>query len=365
MDLYTLNNLWERTAVVDRFTSLIWTERWAGYGEFELTLPATPENRALFAINTPLAIDKSYRVMLVEQVEGKYSDDDVLTVKGRSLEAFLMNRVARNSGQSLTASPKWVYSNTPQAVGEYMLNTAFINTADALPRLFLGQGPVPADTITAIETNTVTWEQPPTDMYEAMVTLCSQYELGFRMLRDPGANQVFVKVYTGVDRTNQQRVTTFPNIIFSRDLDNFVDVTELTSNVAHKTHAQVMSPQGYVEVYANGGVVDSYGLAKRTMPVIADAVPGVSSPSAAQVTQYLTRVGQTALGQQRLLRYFDGQAAQMNGYVYQTDYWLGDIVEIRSVDGERGYRRVSEQIFVSDEEGERNYPTLAATIVRT
>ena len=41
------------------------------------------------------------------------------------------------------------------------------------------------------------------------------------------------------------------------------------------------------------------------------------------------------------------------------DYYLGDLVEMRNVDGIANQMRVTEQIFVSDKEGERIYPTLA------
>ena len=55
----------------------------------------------------------------------------------------------------------------------------------------------------------------------------------------------------------------------------------------------------------------------------------------------------------------DGEIRQNSQYVYNRDYYLGDLVEMRNVDGVANQMRVTEQIFVSDKEGERTYPTLA------
>jgi hypothetical protein len=40
------------------------------------------------------------------------------------------------------------------------------------------------------------------------------------------------------------------------------------------------------------------------------------------------------------------------------DYRLGDLVEMRNGDKATTHRRVTEQIFVSDSQGDRSYPTL-------
>lgn len=365
MELYVLNKTtWERQYAIDTFTSLIWTERWAGYGEFELSVPLTDDNRFYFSVGNALEMSLSYRVMLVDSAEAKFDTDDVLIIKGRSFEAFLFYRVARVDQISLAGSPKWIINNEPLKVAETMLDRAFINTVDGPARVGIGNGPVPADTITPIETNSIKWEQEPTTLYDAVSAVCTQYELGFRALKNPGSGGISMKVYAGVDRTIQQRTPTYPVIIFARNLDNLYNVTEFSSNADNYNAAQVISNQGWVEVYANGGNSSTYGMAKRTLLVMADPVPDVSNPTSAQVTQYLTRVGQKELAKHRLARLLDGEASP-TAYLYQSDYFLGDIVEIRDSDGQRGYRRVAEQIFVSDAEGERTYPTLAATIVRT
>ena len=69
MDIYTLDDQFRRRDIIDRFESMIWTERYSTAGEFELLIQATRENRSLFAVDTNIAINKSYRCMTVKNVE--------------------------------------------------------------------------------------------------------------------------------------------------------------------------------------------------------------------------------------------------------------------------------------------------------
>lgn len=62
---------------------------------------------------------------------------------------------------------------------------------------------------------------------------------------------------------------------------------------------------------------------------------------------------------------FDGEINERSALRYGIDYDLGDLVELRNEDGFTFTRRVTEQIFVSDKEGERSYPTLSEAIRTT
>jgi hypothetical protein len=68
--------------------------------------------------------------------------------------------------------------------------------------------------------------------------------------------------------------------------------------------------------------------------------------------------GKEALAKYRSLLGFDGEVPQFDSYKYGVDYNLGDLVEMRNEDGLTNQMRVTEQIFVSDREGERSYPTM-------
>jgi hypothetical protein len=69
--------------------------------------------------------------------------------------------------------------------------------------------------------------------------------------------------------------------------------------------------------------------------------------------------GVSELAKNRQTYGFDGQLSEISQYQYGVDYFLGDLVELRNVDGAVSNMLVTEQIFVSDKQGERSYPTLS------
>lgn len=68
---------------------------------------------------------------------------------------------------------------------------------------------------------------------------------------------------------------------------------------------------------------------------------------------------------QKRINSFDGELNERTTLRYGIDYDLGDLVELRNEDGIRFTRRVTEQIFVGDTEGEKAYPTLSETVRTT
>jgi hypothetical protein len=100
---------------------------------------------------------------------------------------------------------------------------------------------------------------------------------------------------------------------------------------------------------------DTAGFDRRVLTV--DASDITLSAGTALDAALLQR-GKEELAKTRAFQAFDGEINTNSQYKYQVDYWLGDLVEMRNVDGVANQMRVTEQIFVSDKEGDRSYPTL-------
>ncbi len=99
MEVYILDSLLRRSEVVDTFESLIWTERFAQWGDFELVISSTHESRGWFTAGVLLAVNTSDRVMIVESTEDERDSEgrSLIRVKGRSLEILLMDRIAKTA----------------------------------------------------------------------------------------------------------------------------------------------------------------------------------------------------------------------------------------------------------------------------
>lgn len=359
MELYTLDPLLRREKVVDKFESLIWTERFNDVGEFELILPSSSQARNYFQPNTLLAIHESYRCMKVENLEN-YTDDegrDMTKVSGPSIEEFLKNRVAFNVKDDLTTNPKWTIAGLqPLAVGLKIFNDicrdGLLDINDIIP--FLASVSIfPEDTIPGIP-DAVTIDIEPQSVYDAIKNLGDLYDFGLRLVRNRDASQLVFDVYTGSDRTSGQNF--YPPVIFSPELDNLKSPSELSSVNSSKNIAYVFSPVGFEEVVPQDVDPNIEGFARQILMVRAD---DITDPTPAVATALMIQRGKEELSKHRNFGVFDGEISQRSQYRYDQDYYLGDLVETRNSAGFSNYMRVTEQIFVSDREGDRSYPSLS------
>jgi hypothetical protein len=358
MDLFILDKFYRREQLVDDFESLVWAERYSSYGDFELRLPSTLRNRNRFVTGTNLAIPGSKRVMAVETFEDTTDDEGrkVLKLRGRSLERILQDRVARGTLGNLTDTPKWVLEGVPAAIARKIFHdicvAGILDPADVIPMVIEGTI-FPDDTIPE-PTEEISYEIDLVDVYKAIKDVCDLYDLGFRLVRNEDRAELYWDVYTGSDRTSTQ--SDLPAVIFSPNLDNLQNTSELTSVAIYKNVAYVFSPVGHEIVYHPDADPTTTGFERRVLIVKADDITDEDPPTA---SAKMIQRGIEELSRNRRFSAFDGEINQASKYQYGRDYNLGDLVEFQNSSGAINLMRVTEQIFVSDVEGDRAYPTLS------
>lgn len=356
MEVYPLDPLYRRAAVIDSFESLIWAERFREIGDFTLNVNPTLANKNALRIGTNLAMNLSNRVMTVETIEEKHNADGrrLLEIRGRSLEKVMLDRVAKNSTDDLTTSPKWTITDTPAEIARKIFRdiciTGILDSNDVIP--FINEGTfMPADTIPE-SLDDITVNLDPQLVHTAVSDLCEIWNMGYRLLRNGDLSELWFDIYMGSDRTSKQ--TILPAVVFSPELDNLQDTSELSSIAEAKNVAYVYSPAGFMKVYAPNVDPEVEGFQRRILVVVATDIT-VSNPD---VEQALIQRGEEELSKHRAISAFDGVINPNSEYKYGRDYNLGDVVEQRSDTGETQDMRVTEQIFTSDSEGEKSYPTL-------
>lgn len=359
MELYTLDTMLRRTRVIDQFTSLIWTERWQSLGDFELVIDSTSEYRKYLQPGTWLSLDESYRCMIVKTIEDSVDDEGkkVLTVKGVSIESLFEERVARTSAVDLTTTDLLTITDQPQDIMTSLFSsvcvTGSISTDDIIP--YQTTSPIfPTDGI-AFPSGLVTISFDVMSLYDAFTQVAEPYDLGFRLCRNPDTNLLKFDVYTGTDRTTSQ--STYDPVIFSPEFDNLRSTSELTTTAGSKNVAYVFSPVGFEIVFAPGVDVDVDGFERKVLAIRAD---DITDSVPADATAKMIQRGLEELAKLRDFSAFDGEIDQNTQYKYDSDYYLGDIIEMRSEDGTGTHMRVTEQIHVADENGQRSYPTFVA-----
>lgn len=371
MELLVLDALLRPIAVVDQFKSTIWAERRAKKGDIHIVTLSTPSNRSLFIAGVHIAQNNSRRVMEIETVVEEVNDDGVtvLDIKGREISKVLDARPALKAVVGGVEKTWLISAMTPANVMRYIFNQVCVigtvGAADVIPYYTVGTD-YPASTIPE-PAELIEWEQQPDSVGAALEEIAGIYDLGFRLYRDPNVHAtLYFDVYAGSDRTSAQ--TTLPAVIFSHDLENLQNTTDFSdiSNVYNvvrvlytfTTPAPVEGDPD-VEETLTFEVYDSEispeGFSRRVKILVVSSVP----EDVADVGLFLIQAGWDELMKHRPVSAFDGEVAQNSQYVYERDYYMGDLVELRSSTGGTAYMRVEEYIFVQDEQGERSYPTFS------
>ena len=361
MDLHILDANFRRVGLVDQYTSMIWSERYNEIGDFELTLKASREMRSLLKTDTWFVIPQSHRVMRIDNIEDKATESGtVLEISGQSMEALMEDRVATNGFLGFSTMPAWSVTGLPLDVAKGIFNrfmaTPALNVLDNVP-FYSSASYLPlGNNAPAHESTKFDFE--PDTVLGIIQRLCKLYNLGFRLVRNDSANgmtpSVHFDIYAGSDRTTGQVI--YPAVIFDQKLENFGDVTELTSISGAKNVAYVYGNKGVAEVYAEGVLPSVAGFTRKVLFVKADDI--TLAPGAALDAALIQR-GKEELAKHRNILALDGEISQTSSYKYGVDYNLGDIVEVRGSGGLANQMRVTEQIFIADDSGVRSYPTLS------
>lgn len=375
MDIYILDALLRPVDVVDKFVSFIWTERFAGMGDFELVTLSNSANRKRFVADTMLSIPDSKRIMRVKTVEEKISEEagEVLKIKGKELVQVAEERTVISIGVGGTPIyPTYdIYGTTPRAAMEFFFFTICVwgdnDPADVLPFMQPQEAPslYPADTIPD-PPGTISWTQEPSSLYQTLLDISEAYDMGFRLYKDPNAAALYFEAYMGCDRTSSQ--TVYPPVIFSDDMTNLQDTTEFTSYENHYNVIQVLyihkndPPEGEeaIDVVDSVTVSDpqlafsSGGFERKVKLLKITSVPD----DIVDLPAYLTQLGKEELTKSRTSTVFDGEVDQDGLYLYERDYFLGDLVEVRGKNGSTAIMRVMEHIIKEDTAGKSAYPSL-------
>lgn len=165
-------------------------------------------------------------------------------------------------------------------------------------------------------------------------------------------------VYT-VTESQQESVKTAQSLATTTQLQS--------DSLAKLTKMQRLLDQDVVNINAVIGLTGTV----LTSAQITDINNAVSTSQAYNPTEddainaLLTARGLQELQSHNNVTAFDGEIPTNSMYVYDRDYFLGDIVEVHNNDGVVNNVRVTEQIFSQDSSGEKSYPTLSSRLVIT
>lgn len=355
MELSLLDSTFRRSKPIENWNSLMWTERYASNGEFELksnriadilsALPVATANQP----PTLIAIDQSSVPMVVEdhKIEKPKNGIPTITTTGRSFESVLDRREAIKTVTSGVPRAAWTIDSPSASLAVYTVIKNIIvdgiqNVKDIIPEINLINGYNPSGT-------SVKYPVEPKDLYTWAIETLALSGTGLKaVLPIPGVSaQITIQTYQGTDRTL--------TVAFDVALGQLEDGTYLLSNRNYKNVMITATANGME--YSNTGT-DPSGLARRVD--YQDVSSDVTLPAGTDLTALTVNKGKVALASRLPTTMFSGGVADSVGSGYGSAYFLGDYVTLQGEYGLTQIARVSEFIRTQDNTGIKAYPTFEA-----
>lgn len=347
MELLVLNTDFESIAVIDVYESMIWTDRYDAYGDFEIYFAMDESLLEYLKEDNYLWLQDSEHCMIIEDIKinADTEEGNHLIVTGRSLESILERRIIW--GQR-------IFNGNLQDAIETMLNECIISPtiADRKIENFIF---VPS-TDTKVTSLTIDTQYTGDDLYTVIKGLCEANNIGFKItLTDD--NQFAFSLYAGVDRSYDQ--TENPYVVFSPNFENIINSNYFSSK-ANLRNVTLVAGEGEGASRKTTVVGSGSGLNRRELftdarDISSDTDDGTLSD--AEYTAQLQARGIKDLAEHTISTAFEGEVEVTRLFKYGEDFFIGDIVQIANEYGNETSAYISELVISNSEEGLSIYPT--------
>lgn len=334
MNINVLNKEYQKIAVVDTFTSLMWCKRFYDVGALDLQIEASIENLKIFKKNYFITRDDDTNIYRIEAIEIDTNEngDDVLIIGALDCKCVLSQRI--------TWSQVFVRNATAEGLIIAMIQANITNPTDTSRKIQNFR-----TDIHSLTTEKTTRQSTYDDIGEKIIEICRENQFGSRMSLDEDNNFVF-GLYKGVDRSASQTVN--PRIIFASSRENLFTSKYIFNSSGYKNAALIGGEGEGVERKLRS-IGDTTGLERREMFVDAGSV----SSEGVELPEYyaaLIAEGKQKLAETASVESFEGEI-DATAYKYKTDYDLGDIVTISNKYDISIDARIVEVIETWDETG--------------
>lgn len=188
-------------------------------------------------------------------------------------------------------------------------------------------------------------------LYDALLAIGETYDLGVSIMRDTNG-ALFAYPHGGTDRRTR--------IVYDPSTDTLENPSSVETMRDHRTHAIVYGKYDFVITDAAGSVTDHETVAGYNRELLVVSANDVDlEHGTEELYSVLIQRGREALNEHQRVSGIDGEVPPHVTYRYQRDFGLGSMVTVKNDNGGVAEMRVTEYIFVSDEEGVRSYPTLS------
>lgn len=326
------NDIFDAIGLVNKFTSLIWPDKFNGYTTFELNAPVTAENKNLLKEGNVIWCGGD-NAAVIEVIQGDTNEDGqkVIKAKGRTLEMILTTRIIWGT---YSCSNKAASTAMYEIVDKHCVNPSQSNRK--IPYLecaedeFFGRG--------------IYFQKTGDEVYDALLDISTDTGLGFCILFRPKEKKLIFKVLQGVDRTvipvDDKGSTP---VIFSTELEDILKSSYYKNSQDVKSTAYVAGEgEGTERTYIVSGDNASSGFLRRELYVDArdlqseiqneDGTTKTIDPD--EYRDMLNDRGKEKLAERVASESFEATMRVIGDiqYVYGVDYNNGDKVIVQDTD---------------------------------
>lgn len=349
MDLYVMDGF-DVIDIVSSYESVIWNMQFFGDSEFELAVPASNENVNKLLVKRYLVRGEDmhdgefHNVMMIENRTFDYDIEKgwMLQLSGRGVKCIVGQRIVWKQ-TNLTGS---VEDGIRQVITENIINPEDVNRHIDNFVLDTAKGYAETFDIQLFGENISEWLQE----------LTPQYGIGW---------DVFIKnrkyVFTlkkGTDRTYDQ--TAVNPVVFSPEFDNLISSTYTQERQEFK-NAALVGGEGEGINQRSASIGTATGLDRYETFIDGSSVSSNGEIITLETyMKMLQEYGLTQLTGSAMTEKFEGQVMPNGLFDLNTDYFLGDLVQIENDNGISAVSRITEIIYSEDENGWSFNPTFGA-----
>lgn len=388
MDALILNRQFQTETVIDAFESFIWTERYRKAGDMEIYMPVEKAPMEYIKEQYYLWRKGTDRLMIIEDIliTSNAEDGPHVTITGRSLESILDRRIVAD---------RTVISGNLQDGIQKLLNENAINPSDSarkIPGLRFVRNNDPRVTALTCDLNLL-----GEDLLSIVESSCEVEDLGFKISYNEERNSFDFMLYYGEDRSYDQDVN--PWVVFSPEYDNLLSSSYYESSKNLRTAAVVAGSESDdygQEIVDVDGKPELTGLDRRELFVEGSSIQRpeteVNEDSIRErmekrgyeedriqaeidkqkeqaeamdrdtYRRQLQQLGEEELAKTYITQSFEGEIEAVRQYVYDRDFFIGDVVQVRDQYGKEASSRITEVVMSHDVNGETLAPTFTTLI---
>jgi hypothetical protein len=349
MNIYVLDGLNGIIEIIDTFESVIWNTQYFGQGEFQLVVAGIPRYISALQPKRYLVRDfdisgNTYRnVMVINAVKLENTAEKgwTLTITGKSLKSIVGQRVIWNQ-DNLSG---YAETGIRRVIADNIINPTDTNRKIDNFQLDSSQGFTEEIELQAFGQNLAEW----------LESVCSTVGFGWDVIII-GTKYRFI-LYKGIDRSYNQSIV--PPVVFSSQFDNLLS-SVYTYDIGQFKNAALIGGEGEGTDQRTASIGTATGLDRYEAYVDGSSVSSNGEIITEETYEAMLRdYGETQISASRYTEKFEGTIDPAGLYTINTDYGLGDIVQVENEKGITASPRIIEIIYAEDENGISIVPTFS------